>query len=64
MEIDFAWFLSIWVCHLRLDERTFWRTMNPVRCTLLFNKYFNPKGDKTVESEKSNSLAEYIKGGF
>jgi hypothetical protein len=40
--IDFARYLSIWVIDLRLDERTFWKTMNPCRMHALLSARQRP----------------------
>lgn len=43
-----------------MDERTFWRSMNPARLHALYNSRF---GVKRAEKAPTRSLSEYLQGG-
>lgn len=61
-EINFAWYLSFWVCELKLEESAFWRTMNPRRCITLYREYLK-KYKKAFAPQEPQSLAAYFMGG-
>lgn len=50
-----------------MEEKTFWKTMNPVRLNELFDAWYKPQRaaeQKPKKTEKKTSLAEYLlKGG-
>lgn len=43
-----------------MDERSFWRTMNPARLHVLFDARF---GSRKAEAAPKRSLSEYLQGG-
>ena len=43
-----------------MDERVFWRTMNPARLHALFDSYFHVR---KAEATPARSLSEYLQGG-
>lgn len=45
-----------------MDERIFWRTMNPARLHALFDARFGPLARK-AEPAPQRSLSEYLRGG-
>ena len=59
-KINFARYLSIWLFDLRMDERIFWRTMNPARLHALLDARF---GQKKAQAPATRSLSEYLRGG-
>lgn len=65
MRLDFASFLSIWLLHFRLEERAFWKTMNPARLHQLYDSYFgrSKKPESEKAAEKPRSLSAYLRGG-
>ncbi len=47
------------------DEKTFWRTMNPVRCHALYAAQLpkeSGRGDPHQQKKKPRSLAAYLRG--
>ncbi len=46
-----------------MDERLFWRTMNPARLHALFNARFAAGHDSAAAADPPRSLSEYLMGG-
>lgn len=45
-----------------MDERLFWKTMNPARLHALFNARFS-ESSQAGPSKPARSLSEYLMGG-
>lgn len=64
--INFAWYLMTWLTGRFGDERTFWKTMTPVRCEALYQEYarkISPVRQLPAKKENTISLSQYILGG-
>lgn len=64
--MDFAWFLSVWLLHFHGEEKVFWRTMNPVRCAVLYRALLGSGKKHDVQKpapKKGGSLSDYMRGG-
>ena len=66
--INFAWYLDIWITHLRLDEQLFWRTMTPARCMAIYREHFrlaSPDRHRAIPESAGPrpSLSQFFMGG-
>ena len=57
-----------WLTYIRGDERTFWRTMTPARCGLLYKQYAEMhfalrRKVEELPEPSGGSLSQYLMGG-
>jgi len=48
--------------HMHNDERTFWKTMTPFRCMVLFSRFFGCGPKTEAKAAAQPSLSAYLMG--